>query len=87
MDWFLLPPATIPMIEEVSKAATGRFMGDASHVYENTILKKVGDEDEVEEELVRISAVVMQKPTRIWLSCFIQETLYLWSLWSALCRK
>ncbi|XP_008311104.1 radial spoke head protein 9 homolog [Cynoglossus semilaevis] len=53
MDWFLLPPATIPMIEEVSKAATGRFMGDASHVYENTILKKVGDEDEVEEELVK----------------------------------
>lgn len=36
MDWFLLPSATDSMIEEVSKAAKGRFTGDPSYVYEHS---------------------------------------------------
>ncbi|XP_056150747.1 radial spoke head protein 9 homolog isoform X2 [Lampris incognitus] len=34
VEWHLLGPATDAMIEAVSKAARGRFMGDPSHVYE-----------------------------------------------------
>uniref|UniRef100_A0A672GZM1 Radial spoke head protein 9 homolog n=1 Tax=Salarias fasciatus TaxID=181472 RepID=A0A672GZM1_SALFA len=34
MDWFLLPPATESMINEVSKTAKGHFTGDPSFVYE-----------------------------------------------------
>ncbi|XP_071775133.2 radial spoke head protein 9 homolog isoform X1 [Centroberyx gerrardi] len=53
MDWFLLPPATDSMIEEVSKAAKGRFMGDPSYEYEHVETRRRGEGDEaVEEELV-----------------------------------
>ncbi|KAM7368040.1 hypothetical protein PAMP_014293 [Pampus punctatissimus] len=53
MDWFLLPPATHSMIEDVSKAAKGRFIGDPSYVYEHLEIQRQGEEDEaVEEEVV-----------------------------------
>ncbi|XP_053193492.1 radial spoke head protein 9 homolog [Scomber japonicus] len=53
MDWFLLPPATHTMIEEVSKAARGRFMGDPSYVYELIEIQRQGEgEEAVEEEVV-----------------------------------
>lgn len=45
MDWFLLPPVTDSMMEEVSKAAKGRFMGDPSFVYEHVEYRKQGDRD------------------------------------------
>ncbi|KAM9339169.1 radial spoke head protein 9 homolog [Symphorus nematophorus] len=48
MDWFQLPPATPSMIEEVSKAAKGRFTGDPSHVYEHVEILRQGDMDEEE---------------------------------------
>ncbi|XP_054474932.1 radial spoke head protein 9 homolog [Anoplopoma fimbria] len=35
MDWFLLPPATDSLVEDVSKAAKSRFIGDPSFVYEH----------------------------------------------------
>ncbi|XP_049445708.1 radial spoke head protein 9 homolog isoform X1 [Epinephelus fuscoguttatus] len=48
MDWFLLPPATDSMMEEVSKAAKGRFRGDPSHVYEHRDILRQGEKDEEE---------------------------------------
>nr|XP_020479338.1 radial spoke head protein 9 homolog isoform X2 [Monopterus albus] len=50
MDWFLLPLATDSMIEQVSKAAKGRFIGDPSHVYEHLEIHKQGEGDKAEEE-------------------------------------
>lgn len=47
MDWFLLPPATESMIQDVSLAAKGRFIGDPSHVYEHVKPPKQGDPEEV----------------------------------------
>lgn len=47
MDWFLLPPATESMIQDVSLAAKGRFIGDPSHVYEHVKPPKPGDPEEV----------------------------------------
>lgn len=47
MDWFLLPPATESMIQDVSLAAKGRFTGDPSHVYEHVKPPKQGDPEEV----------------------------------------
>ncbi|XP_068432911.1 radial spoke head protein 9 homolog [Clinocottus analis] len=49
MDWFLLPPATDSMIEEVSKAANSRFIGDPSFVYEHPENME-GQQDAVETE-------------------------------------
>uniref|UniRef100_UPI0037E9A2D5 radial spoke head protein 9 homolog n=1 Tax=Semicossyphus pulcher TaxID=241346 RepID=UPI0037E9A2D5 len=46
MNWFLLPPATDSMIEEVSKAAKGRFIGDPSYVYEHIEVCRQGERDE-----------------------------------------
>ncbi|XP_067428525.1 radial spoke head protein 9 homolog [Thunnus thynnus] len=68
MDWFLLPPATQSMIEEVSRAAKGRFIGDPSYVYEHLEIQRQGEGDEaVEEEVLtkvneekRLSATVHQ---------------------------
>ncbi|KAL7388386.1 hypothetical protein ABVT39_012858 [Epinephelus coioides] len=48
MDWFLLPPATDSMMEEVSKAAKCRFTGDPSHVYEHRDILRQGEKDEEE---------------------------------------
>jgi len=56
MDWFLLPPATDSMIEKVSKAAKGRFMGDPSYVYEQNVHS--GDEA-VEEAMVSVTVAVV----------------------------
>lgn len=47
MDWFLLPPATESMIQDVSLSAKGRFMGDPSHVYEHVKPPRQGDPEEV----------------------------------------
>ena len=47
VEWFLLPPATEPLIEQVSIAAKGRFTGDPSHLYEheeNEVMTKVNEE-------------------------------------------
>ncbi|KAM7395563.1 hypothetical protein PAMA_007028 [Pampus argenteus] len=53
MDWFLLPPATHSMIEDVSKATKGRFIGDPSYVYEHLEIQRQGEGDEaVEAEVV-----------------------------------
>uniref|UniRef100_A0A4W6EHB8 Radial spoke head protein 9 homolog n=1 Tax=Lates calcarifer TaxID=8187 RepID=A0A4W6EHB8_LATCA len=52
MDWFLLPPATDSMIDEVSRAAKGRFTGDPSYVYEHLEIRRQGEGDEAEEEEV-----------------------------------
>ncbi|XP_059838731.1 radial spoke head protein 9 homolog isoform X2 [Hypanus sabinus] len=54
MDWKLLPPATDEMIVR-SMLIKGRFMGDPSHEYEKTVVKKVNEEQtdqdiEVKEE-------------------------------------
>ncbi|XP_070844068.1 radial spoke head protein 9 homolog [Chaetodon trifascialis] len=46
MDWFLLPPATDSMIEEVSAAAKGRFIGDPSFMYEHVEIRRQGEKDE-----------------------------------------
>nr|XP_020494502.1 radial spoke head protein 9 homolog [Labrus bergylta] len=46
MDWFLLPPATDSMREEVSRGAKGRFIGDPSHVYEHHEILRQGKKDE-----------------------------------------
>lgn len=54
MDWFLLPPVTDSMMEEVSTAAKGRFIGDPSYVYE---LDRRGQADE-EDVLVSMINVV-----------------------------
>ncbi|KAG7509161.1 hypothetical protein JOB18_036296 [Solea senegalensis] len=54
MDWFLLPPATNCLINEVSKAARGRFIGDPSHVYER-VLRIHLEDDEEHEEVVKVS--------------------------------
>ncbi|XP_062896703.1 radial spoke head protein 9 homolog [Mobula hypostoma] len=43
MDWKLLPPATDEMIVR-SMLIKGRFMGDPSHEYEKTVVKKVNEE-------------------------------------------
>ncbi|XP_042359348.1 radial spoke head protein 9 homolog [Plectropomus leopardus] len=48
MDWFLLPPATDSVIQEVSKAAKGRFTGDPSFVYEHLEIRRQGERDEEE---------------------------------------
>ncbi|XP_047244907.1 radial spoke head protein 9 homolog [Girardinichthys multiradiatus] len=47
IDWLLLPFTTESMIEEVSKAAKGHFIGDPSFVYEQKIQ---GDREETAEE-------------------------------------
>ncbi|XP_026197984.1 radial spoke head protein 9 homolog [Anabas testudineus] len=50
MDWFLLPPASDSMINEVSKATKGRFIGDPSYVYEHLEIRRRGEGDDAEEE-------------------------------------
>uniref|UniRef100_A0A3B1JKJ9 Radial spoke head protein 9 homolog n=1 Tax=Astyanax mexicanus TaxID=7994 RepID=A0A3B1JKJ9_ASTMX len=40
IDWYLLPPATETLIDEVAVAAKGRFMGDPSHKYEQGTMEK-----------------------------------------------
>ncbi|XP_059213174.1 radial spoke head protein 9 homolog [Centropristis striata] len=52
MDWFLVPPATDSMIEEVSKAAKGRFIGDPSYVYAQLQIRRQGEGDDAVEEEV-----------------------------------
>ncbi|XP_029532431.1 radial spoke head protein 9 homolog isoform X4 [Oncorhynchus nerka] len=53
VDWHLLPPATEAMLAEVSATAKGRFVGDPSHEYEHTEIRRQGEGDEaVEEEVV-----------------------------------
>ncbi|XP_010737592.3 radial spoke head protein 9 homolog [Larimichthys crocea] len=51
MDWFLLPPVTDSMMQEVSTAAKGRFIGDPSYVYE---LDRRGQADE-EDVLTKVN--------------------------------
>ncbi|XP_060947271.1 radial spoke head protein 9 homolog isoform X3 [Limanda limanda] len=58
VDWFLLPPATGPLIDQVSSAAKGRFTGDPSHVYENREMRRRGEGDEEEEVVVKEVSVV-----------------------------
>ncbi|XP_045916372.1 radial spoke head protein 9 homolog isoform X2 [Micropterus dolomieu] len=53
MDWFLLPPVTDSMIEEVAKATKGRFIGDPTYVYDNVEIRRQGKRDgPIEEEVV-----------------------------------
>ncbi|KAI9522549.1 hypothetical protein NQZ68_034901 [Dissostichus eleginoides] len=55
MDWMLLAPATDSVIEEVSKTAKGRFVGDPSYVYEHVEIHRPGGRDDAiqeEEEVV-----------------------------------
>ncbi|XP_039980640.1 radial spoke head protein 9 homolog [Xiphias gladius] len=52
MDWFLLPDATDSMIDKVSRAAKSRFIGDPSYVYERLEIRRRGEGDEAEEEVV-----------------------------------
>lgn len=47
MDWFLLPPATETMAQDVALCAKGRFIGDPSHVYEHVLTLTEGQLDEV----------------------------------------
>lgn len=54
MDWFLLPPATDSMIQEVCKTAKGRFIGDPSYVYEHV-------EDEVVVSMITTTVLTMLK--------------------------
>ncbi|KAG7220770.1 hypothetical protein INR49_032013 [Caranx melampygus] len=51
MDWFLLPPATKSVIDEVSRAAKTRFIGDPSYVYEHLEIRKQGGDEAEEEEV------------------------------------
>ncbi|CAB1429317.1 unnamed protein product [Pleuronectes platessa] len=55
VDWFLLPPATVPLIDQVSSAAKGRFTGDPSHVYEHRDIRRRGDGDEEEEVVTKVN--------------------------------
>lgn len=57
MDWYLLPPATASLIQDVSRAAKGRFIGDASHVYEHLEIRRQGDKDGAAEEEVVVSMI------------------------------
>lgn len=57
MDWFLLPPATHTIIEEVSKAGKGRFIGDPSYVYEHLEIQRQGEGDEAVEDEVVVSMI------------------------------
>lgn len=57
MDWFLLPPASDAMIEEVSKATKGRFMGDPSFVYEHQEIHRQGKGNEPVNEKAVVSVI------------------------------
>lgn len=46
VDWLLLPSVTDAMVEEVSKAAQGRFKGNPSFVYEHKVSQQEGKEQE-----------------------------------------
>ncbi|XP_029903572.1 radial spoke head protein 9 homolog isoform X2 [Myripristis murdjan] len=61
VDWFLLPPATDAMIEEVSKAAQGRFMGDPSFKYEHVETHRQGGEAEAAEEEDEVTIKVSEE--------------------------
>lgn len=45
------------MMKEVSKAATGRFIGDPSFVYEQLEILKQGEGEEAVEEEVVVSVI------------------------------
>nr|XP_019947029.1 PREDICTED: radial spoke head protein 9 homolog isoform X1 [Paralichthys olivaceus] len=55
VDWFLLPPATDPLIDQVSRAAKGGFTGDPSHVYEHREIHRRGGGDEEEEVVTKVN--------------------------------
>ncbi|CAG5928155.1 unnamed protein product [Menidia menidia] len=55
VDWLLLPPATDSLIEEVAKAAKGRFMGDPSYVYEQTVQSEGEREAGAQEAVSKVS--------------------------------
>ncbi|XP_029281631.1 radial spoke head protein 9 homolog isoform X2 [Cottoperca gobio] len=56
MDWLLLPPATDSMIEEVSKSAKGRFVGDPSYVYEHFEIRRQGGRDDaLQKEEIKVN--------------------------------
>ena len=57
VDWFLLPTATEPLIDQVSIAAKGRFTGDPSHVYEHIRSRGGDEEDEVVVSIKRFSGI------------------------------
>ncbi|XP_073349582.1 radial spoke head protein 9 homolog [Pagrus major] len=59
MDWFLLPSTTDSMIQEVSAAAKGRFIGDPSHVYGQGESDEEKLESKVKEES-RLAVTVHQ---------------------------
>lgn len=59
MDWSLLPPATDSMIQDVSKAAKSRFIGDPSYVYEYHE-KKPEQEDEAVENEAAVSMITTE---------------------------
>ncbi|XP_068198440.1 radial spoke head protein 9 homolog isoform X2 [Antennarius striatus] len=53
IDWFLLPMVTDTMVQEVSTAAKGRFMGDPSHVYQH-VETKVSEESRLAVAVLQI---------------------------------
>ncbi|XP_072297369.1 radial spoke head protein 9 homolog [Eucyclogobius newberryi] len=55
LDWYLLPPSTDSMVQEVSKAARGHFMGDPSHVYEHVERQSKGEEAEAEDLVIKVT--------------------------------
>ncbi|XP_024147385.1 radial spoke head protein 9 homolog [Oryzias melastigma] len=59
LDWLLLPSVTDAMVEEVSKAAQGRFTGDPSFVYELQVSKQEERVFKVTEEK-RLAVTVHQ---------------------------
>ncbi|KAJ0026948.1 hypothetical protein NQD34_017948 [Periophthalmus magnuspinnatus] len=71
MDWYLLPPATDSMIQEVFKAAKGRFMGDPSYVYEDVEIQRKGEgEEAIAEELVVSDAFILMYSKWIVYICY-----------------
>ncbi|XP_038132442.1 radial spoke head protein 9 homolog [Cyprinodon tularosa] len=55
MEWFLLPMVTESMIEEVSKAVRGHFIGEPSFVYEQIHSHGGGEEAAEGEEVIRVN--------------------------------
>lgn len=55
MDWHLLPIATEALTADVALAAKGRFLGDPSHQYEHTQIRRQGQGDDAVEDEVMVS--------------------------------
>lgn len=72
MDWFLLPPATETMAQDVALCAKGRFIGDPSHVYEHVLTLTEGQLDEV---VVSYRCDIRCQKTRVWSDLTLRREL------------